>query len=674
MEIATPLILMDPALGQAGAHESVVADMLEGLEEDMPLGVIGNARMEMALRCRLSNGCELVESLFDADFFALADKHGGVGQHWDWIWQLACSYAKGFGLAMDRWPGRDLIFLHHALSWEHASALALAIRLFGGQGHRLRHIVLLMKLPGLDESGVAQSPESKLDLRISFDALRKAHGVELYAGCVEQAEAYRQLLKLQVPLPVHPRIAGERATARGRCEDIGARGNVHSGDKSRTFGNWLQGLSGPLPAGRTPIERMRASRRVSVGMETGFDVVLFWKQNDSTLYGRRNDMIARYLAARPDVRRVLVLDAPISEDRLSAMAASKEPLRHDRWIAERTLQKLSGEFDEGKLAFTVFVHPGDGYGPDEQDKPGLAFLDAYEAFLRQEFAHWGIDPGRAIFWIYPRNFSLPPLLARFSPAKVVVDVVDDHRAWPGLAEAEKTRLSEHYSDLLGRADLVLANCEPVRTAMSALGSTPQLVPNGSDEPLPIRIGNADEALREHLSFPGQTLGFIGNLEAKIDVELLSRLAAEFPDCRLVLVGSTHANPEAISLLDHPNVRMPGVVPYDRLGAWLSCFDVGLIPHRKMELTRHMNPLKAYVYLANGVPVVATSVANVQPVPGLLTVAKDADAFIAAVSDHLASGRPARERFDAFSAIHGWAARLSPHVDALTLGMAEKAGP
>lgn len=400
--------------------------------------------------------------------------------------------------------------------------------------------------------------------------------------------------------------------------------------------------------------------------DAGVDVVLFWKQNDSTLYGRRSDMVARYLASRPDVRQVLVVDAPIGRDRLVALAASTDPLHHARQVAERTLEKLAGSHDTRKLGYTVFVHPSEGYGTDEQDRPSPAFLSAYEAFLRGEFTRWGIDPERALFWIYPRNFSLPPLVERFSPLRVVVDVVDDHRAWPGVREAEKTRLSEHYRALLERADLALANCAPVRDAMASLGHSPLLVPNGCDMPLPVDLEYPDEALQEQLAFTGPTLGFVGNLEAKIDIALLSRLAEAFPDCRLVLIGSTHANPDVLTLGRHPNVRLPGVVPYDRLGAWLSTFDVGLIPHREMDLTLYMNPLKAYVYLANGVPVVATAVPNVDPVAGLLVQARDPDAFVAAVAACLQRGRPAPGEFKTVAASHSWAARLGPHLDALRL--------
>src|SRR3546814_2343034 len=63
------------------------------------------------------------------------------------------------------------------------------------------------------------------------------------------------------------------------------------------------------------------------------------------------------------------------------------------------------------------------------------------------------------------------------------------------------------------------------------------------------------------SYAGKTIGYAGNLETKIDIELLSRVADRFRDCQVVLIGSTHANPAVLELLRHPNVRLPGVVPY-----------------------------------------------------------------------------------------------------------------
>src|SRR3546814_796309 len=162
------------------------------------------------------------------------------------------------------------------------------------------------------------------------------------------------------------------------------------------------------------------------------------------------------------------------------------------------------------------------------------------------------------------------------------------------------------------------------------------------------------------------LGDAGNLETKIDIELLSRVADRFRDCQVVLIGSTHANPAVLELLRHPNVRLPGVVPYDQLGAWLSKFDVGLIPHLEMELTRYMNPLKAYVYLSWNLPVVATAVANVDAVPGLVHVAAGHEPFLEQVARTLDVPRPPRTAFREHVLANDWAARLSGVVNDLDL--------
>ena len=43
-----------------------------------------------------------------------------------------------------------------------------------------------------------------------------------------------------------------------------------------------------------------------------FDLVMFWKQNDSGIYGRRSDMMMKHLLASGRVRRVLQLDQAFS--------------------------------------------------------------------------------------------------------------------------------------------------------------------------------------------------------------------------------------------------------------------------------------------------------------------------------------------------------------------------
>ena len=205
----------------------------------------------------------------------------------------------------------------------------------------------------------------------------------------------------------------------------------------------------------------------------------------------------------------------------------------------------------------------------------------------------------------------------------------------------------------------MANCEPVRASMAKIRPDIRLIPNGCDMPSTDTTPSSS-AFQRVTEWPGKVIGFTGNLEAKIDDELIKRLSRELPDALIVLVGSTHANPSVRELAELPNVLMPGVAPYEELGAWVSRFDVAIIPHRRMALTESMNPLKQYVYLSHGVPVVATNISGLEDVPGI-TVASDQESFVIAVRAALEAPRAAVATQD-FIREHSWDARLSGFVD------------
>jgi hypothetical protein len=58
------------------------------------------------------------------------------------------------------------------------------------------------------------------------------------------------------------------------------------------------------------------------------------------------------------------------------------------------------------------------------------------------------------------------------------------------------------------------------------------------------------------------------------------------------------------------------------------------------MTRSMNPLKAYVYVTVGVPIVATPVANLDDLAEFITIAATPAQFVTAVDAALQSGRRA----------------------------------
>jgi len=102
------------------------------------------------------------------------------------------------------------------------------------------------------------------------------------------------------------------------------------------------------------------------------------------------------------------------------------------------------------------------------------------------------------------------------------------------------------------------------------------------------------------------IGYTGNIESRIDYQLLKAIIEYHPDKMIVMVGPvTTPEHKTVDLTGFPNVIMTGSKRIDELPAYLQYFDCALIPFKKNTLTRSIYPLKINEYLAAGRPVVAT---------------------------------------------------------------------
>lgn len=358
---------------------------------------------------------------------------------------------------------------------------------------------------------------------------------------------------------------------------------------------------------------------------SGIDVVLFWKQNDSGLYGRRHDMVAKLLSERDDVRKVLVIDAPISTFDLNKKISEQATLTQERAVYIKTYEKKLGQHDTEKLSYDVFIHQPGIYYSDTPIPGRVSLLEDYSEFLTKVFEREGIVPKDSVFWFYPKNYLAEDLIEIFEPKSVVVDVVDDHRTWPNVSSNEITRLTKHYEGILNKADLAFANCKSVYDSMAGYTPFLKLVPNGCERS-PNQVNFQTEFIKSIRAHAGPVIGFVGNLESKIDDKLIEKLANEMPEALIVLVGSTHVNPDIKRLSEISNILMPGVVENRYVNTVIREFDVCIVPHKKTALTTNMNPLKVFVYLSNQRPVVTTNIDNL-PTCDAVLVSNDSEEFV-----------------------------------------------
>lgn len=209
---------------------------------------------------------------------------------------------------------------------------------------------------------------------------------------------------------------------------------------------------------------------------------------------------------------------------------------------------------------------------------------------------------------------------------------DLHSSFP---EADKKLIEGYESQLLQHSDFVcyvsraLMLQEQARTGGRAafldhgvdLHHFRTLAPEG--HPADIR------------DLPRPRIGFFGGLDDYIiDFDLLERIAVEFPEASLVLIGDATCSMERFSKF--PNVHWLGFQPYDKMPGYGSGFDVALMPWLDNDWIRHSNPIKLKEYLALGLPVVTIDFPEAHHYAEHLAIARGADAFIAEVRRLLSS--------------------------------------
>jgi UDP-galactopyranose mutase len=132
------------------------------------------------------------------------------------------------------------------------------------------------------------------------------------------------------------------------------------------------------------------------------------------------------------------------------------------------------------------------------------------------------------------------------------------------------------------------------------------------------------------------------IDERFDTELLARVAEMRPDWSFVMVGPVVKISED-DLPKRANIHYLGSKTYGELPAYLSGWNVALMPFAMNESTQFISPTKTPEYLAGGKPVVSTPIKDVVRHYGDLEgvkIARDADEFVAACEDAIElSGHP-----------------------------------
>lgn len=232
---------------------------------------------------------------------------------------------------------------------------------------------------------------------------------------------------------------------------------------------------------------------------------------------------------------------------------------------------------------------------------------------------------KPILWFYT------PMMYAFArhvkAAAVVYDCMDElanfRFAPPQLAELE--------SDLMRRADVVFTGGFSLYEAKRLLHDNIHAFPSSVDVHHFRSARQMIDPPAEQAPIPGPILGYCGVIDERLDLELIRVVASERSDWSIVLIGPTaKIRPE--DLPRGPNIHYLGQKNYWVLPAYFSGWSAALMPFAQNEATRFISPTKTPEYLAAGLPVVSTPVADVvreyDGVSGMF-IASDAQAYLIA---------------------------------------------
>jgi UDP-galactopyranose mutase len=220
-----------------------------------------------------------------------------------------------------------------------------------------------------------------------------------------------------------------------------------------------------------------------------------------------------------------------------------------------------------------------------------------------------------------------PLSRHIKAEAVVYDCMDELSAFK-FADPMLVRFE---ADLFSEADVVFTGGQSLYEAKRDRHHSVHCFPSSVD------IDHFAQARRDikepsdQSSISGPKLGYYGVIDERVDLDLIADVARARPDWQLIMVGPV-VKIEKSELPRLPNIHWLGSKTYEELPAYLSKWNVALMPFAINESTRFISPTKTPEYLAGGRVVVSTPIMDVEASYAAcprVCIAETVDGFVAA---------------------------------------------
>lgn len=241
-------------------------------------------------------------------------------------------------------------------------------------------------------------------------------------------------------------------------------------------------------------------------------------------------------------------------------------------------------------------------------------------------------------WFYSPMFM--PSLERIQPSLIVYDAMDELSLFKGAPPELLPR--EHA--LLERADVVFTGGVSLGKAKAKLHANVHALPSGVDAQHYAQALAPGVSLPDDLaSTPTPRAGYFGVIDERLDVALIGRAAELRPNVSFVMLGPI-VKIDPAELPRSANLHYLGSKQYKDLPAYVSGFDVCMMPFALNDATKFISPTKTLEYMAAHKPIVSTPVADVVgSYAEAVAICATPEEFVVAIDRALAETPEQRER-------------------------------
>src|SRR6476469_7221551 len=272
----------------------------------------------------------------------------------------------------------------------------------------------------------------------------------------------------------------------------------------------------------------------------------------------------------------------------------------------------------------VVPHLPEGMPEDAREAALKRLLDAHIASIRGPLVAWYYTP------------MMLPFSRDIDPDVVVFDAMDELSKF----KFAPVKLLELEQELIDRADIVFTGGSSLYEAKKDRHDNVHCFPSSVDRAHFMKARSRQFEPADQEDLPRPRLGFYGVIDERFDTELLDKVARMRPDWSFVMVGPVVKISED-DLPKRHNIHYLGGKTYAQLPAYLSGWDVALMPFAMNESTQFISPTKTPEYLAGGKPVVSTPIKDVVRHYGELEgvkIASTPEEFVAACEEALELSR------------------------------------